>query len=90
MAGIILTVPLVAELVSGNGLFEPFYINAIILPRQARDRHRESTQTRETVFSQVLEKGVGAASYQMLRVFCTGAERKRLLSHAVLCDKRHF
>jgi hypothetical protein len=30
---------------ANNGIFEPFlYKNAIILPRQARDEHRESTQ----------------------------------------------
>ena len=29
-----------------------FYIKTIILPRQARDKHRESTQKRTTVFPQ--------------------------------------
>jgi hypothetical protein len=33
--------------------FEPFiYMNAIILPRQARDKHRESTQQKSDAFSQ--------------------------------------
>ena len=29
-----------------NGLFEPFILKTIILARQARDKHRESTQKR--------------------------------------------
>ena len=38
--------------VSKNGLFEPFiYINAIVLPRQARDKHRENSP-RKAVFPQ--------------------------------------
>jgi hypothetical protein len=33
-------------------LFEPFiYKNVIVLPRQARDKHRESTQKQTAVFS---------------------------------------
>ena len=29
-----------------NGLFEPFIYKTMILPRQARDRHRENSQQR--------------------------------------------
>jgi hypothetical protein len=44
--------------VSENGLFEPFrYIKTILLPRQARDKHRESTQKQSTVFLQDCARG---------------------------------
>jgi hypothetical protein len=34
-----------------NGTFEPFvYENAIILPRQARDKHRENSKNKDAVF----------------------------------------
>eukprot|EP01046_Picozoa_sp_COSAG06_P051047 COSAG06_NODE_8242_length_2225_cov_5.165569_1_plen_54_part_10 len=35
-----------SKLISGKKthLVAPFYVKTIILPRQARDRHRESTQ----------------------------------------------
>ena len=40
-------VALLRCVVCENGRFEPFvHTNAIILPRQARDKHRESTQKR--------------------------------------------
>ena len=44
------------EQVSKNGPFEPFtYLKTNILPRQAQDKHRESTQKR-TVFPQAAQK----------------------------------
>jgi hypothetical protein len=63
-----------------NASFEPFvYKNAIILPRQARDKHRESTQKRERRFPH-LRRVVEALNQR----------HARALAAAGLADKRHL
>jgi hypothetical protein len=49
------TIPAAPRYPAKDGIFEPFvYIKTIILPRQARDKHRESTPKKMPFFAPVL------------------------------------
>jgi hypothetical protein len=67
-----------ANPVSENGLLSHLYINAIILPRQARDKHRENSK-KDAVFSGTMEH-LGAWLWRKIwqRGPCRGALRQVL------------
>ena len=47
---------------AGNALFAPFILKQIILPRQARDKHRRHSRKRDDAFSAGLNISVTVAN----------------------------
>ena len=61
----------------GTRLFAPFLYKIIILPRQARDKHRESTQKRTRFCRQNLHKRLGGRALRAKGPWWGGVQRLR-------------
>jgi hypothetical protein len=70
-------VDVVAEFGKETRLFAPFLYKIIILPRQARDKHRESTQKRTRFCRQNLHKRLGGRALRAKGPWWGGVQRLR-------------